>query len=791
MALRHPWANCNSCPLNSPDAVYVPSQTPHGLTPRLAVVGEAPGYQEAVYKRPFVGPSGKLLDQVLGHYGYKREEVMYTNVCLCRPEDNATPPKSAVNACRPRLIRELAKSGVSDIVALGGTAASVLVDGGGNISRLRVGPPKDVTTELTTQSEAHALRVIATWHPAYCLRNPDAFPTLVSDLGKLKDRNTSAWCPPEWRPVEDPDTTIQVLESLMGTKDCVVDIEVGIDKDESFDHPNEFDLLCIGIGYAPGRVVVLGQPGLADKRVLSQLRQFLRSTRIVAQNGKFDLAGLYPHLGGLEQWFDTMLASYTLDERPGHHSLGTLGIEKLGTPDWKFEIKKYIPKGGSYANVPKEILYRYCAYDVAVEWDLKEYFERRLEQESNSKDWPYPDRPYKSLRDVHDFLVKVSNQLMYPELNGIPVDREYNQQLTRSFLERLGKIEDRINLICETELNPRSPKQIREWLASKNVNVDSTNVDTLEPLLGRLSQKSRAYAFIETLLLHRRQQKLYGTYIKGIAKRTYRGRVYTTYLLHGSTSGRLASRNPNLQNIVRDKSIKRQFVVSKPENVFVHADFKQAEGRVVATLAKDEYLRGIFSDPTRDIFKELGKDLYNKTELTKDERVRVKAFFYGLAYGREAYSIAMEYGLSVRETQKYLDQFMQLLSATANWQRSVRSRVLSGSDLITPFGRRRRFWLITEENKKDVLNEALSFLPQSTSNDICLDAFVHLRPMLRGLGFVRLLIHDSITAECSREKATEVGDLLRQEMLAAGRRFTDYVPFSVDISTGSDWGALD
>jgi DNA polymerase I-like protein with 3'-5' exonuclease and polymerase domains len=676
-------------------------------------------------------------------------------------------------------------------VALGGTSASTLVDGGGNISRLRVGPPKAPVPQLLVGRTEAPPRVIPTWHPAYCLRNPDAFPTLVSDLGKLKDREQVAWSPPEWRSVDDPDTAIKVLQSLMGTSDCVVDIEVGIDKDESFDHPNEFDLLCIGIGYARGKVVVLGQPGLADGEVLVHLRKFLRSVNIVAQNGKFDLAGLYPHLGGLELGFDTMLASYVIDERPGGHGLGILGIEKLGTPEWKHEIKQYIPKKGNYADIPKEILYRYCAYDVAVEWDLKEYFERRLEEESNPKDWPYPDRPYRSPRDVHDMLVKISNQLMYPELNGITVDREYSKQLSGEFLERLGKIEERINLVCETELNPRSPKQIRKWLTTKNIHVDSTDVNTLEPLLDRLPPRSRARAFIETLLLHRRQQKLYSTYVKGIGQRTYRGRVYTTYLLHGSTSGRLASRNPNLQNIVRDKAIKRQFVVSKPENVFVYADFKQAEGRVIATLAQDDYLQSIFKDPTRDIFKELGKDLYGRTELSKDERVRVKAFFYGLSYGREAYSIATEYGLSVHETQRYLDKFMRLLRATAKWQGDVRARVLSGKDLVTPFGRRRHFWLITEENKKDVLNEALSFLPQSTANDICLDAFVHLRPLLRGLGFVRLLIHDSITVECGTDKVDKVSNLLREEMLAAGRRFTDYVPFSVDLSVGKHWGELD
>lgn len=270
----------------------------------------------------------------------------------------------------------------------------------------------------------------------------------------------------------------------------------------------------------------------------------------------------------------------------------------------------------------------------------------------------------------------------------------------------------------------------------------------------------------------------------------YRGRVYTTYLLHGTTSGRLASRNPNLQNIVRDKAIRRQFAVSKPENILIQADFKQAEGRVITTLAQDPYLRDIFSNPEVDMFNELSDQLYGKGRWGKEERVRTKAFFYGLSYGREAYSIALEYKMPVSEAERRLRDFMSLIPATAAWQQEVRERVLNGEDLVTPFGRRRRFWLITEQNQKDVLNEALSFLPQSTSSDICLSAFTRLRPMLRGLGFIRLTIHDALVVECPEQLRDRVAAVLVDEMEKAGRDYTDYVPFVTDVSFGKSWGDL-
>src|SRR5690349_1577809 len=106
---KAPGANCSECPLR--DERMAPSLIPEGR-PRLAVVGEAPGFQETVFKEPFRGPSGKLLDRVLEYYGYSRKEVLYTNVCLCRPPDNATPPAAAQAACRGRLVRELADSEV-------------------------------------------------------------------------------------------------------------------------------------------------------------------------------------------------------------------------------------------------------------------------------------------------------------------------------------------------------------------------------------------------------------------------------------------------------------------------------------------------------------------------------------------------------------------------------------------------------------------------------------------------------------------------------------------------------
>lgn len=797
---KHPLAQCEQCPLREGSA-YVPSTMPD--KPRLVIVGEAPGYYETTSGRPFTGPSGQLLDNVLSHYGYSRSEVMFTNVTSCRPEHNATPPKAAVVACRERLLAEITESGADSVVALGGTAAAALIDDPRTISSLRVGPPKTPTRGLATSSVE---RVVPTWHPAYCLRNADAFPSMVRDFGKLQGSKREPWKAPDWAYFEETPLALAAIEELRQFEHLVVDIEVGIEKDTEFDHPNNYDMLCVGIAYAKGKAVVIGEEPLKDMSVRVALQSLFAKAKLIAHNGKFDLAGLYPLLGPLKLWFDTMLASYCLDERPGNHGLKVRAVEDLGAPQYDLEIKKYVPKGGSYANIPRQLLYKYNAYDVACTFDLYEMFVPRLES-------------VPGLRSLHDFLVEASNELMFLELNGITVDRTYQNILRAEFAKRLEDIESKLDEIISDgvyegtlegevatagassptwikHINPRSPKQIKEYLTSQGIAVESTNQDTLERLVEFLQTKKGLKAdepiikFLTTLLIHRRQQKLSSTYVDGIRKRMYRGRVYTTYMLHGTTSGRLASRNPNLQNIVRDKSIRRQFSVAHPDNVFIQADFKQAEGRVITTLAQDEYLRNIFSNPAIDMFNELSDQLYGPGNWGKEERIRTKAFFYGIGYGREPYSIGLEYGMSPREAERRYQEFMDLIPAVAQWQQGVRRRVLAGEDLVTSFGRRRRFFLINDQNKKEVLNEALSFLPQSTSSDICLTAFIRLRPMLRGLGHIRLTIHDALVVECPEVRQVEVSRLLVAEMERAGREWTDYVPFTADVSFGKNWGDL-
>lgn len=298
------------------------------------------------------------------------------------------------------------------------------------------------------------------------------------------------------------------------------------------------------------------------------------------------------------------------------------------------------------------------------------------------------------------------------------------------------------------------------------------------------------------MLRHRTEAKLYGTYVKGIRKRLYRGRIYPSLLVHGTTSGRLASRNPNMFNIPRASVIRKQFVPAKPENVFVSVDYSQAELRVLTFLAQEEYFRGIFNTPDRDLFNELRPVLYGDVgnldaAALKELRIRIKAYVYGLAYGREEFSIAAEFGISVAEARRGMEAFFGVIPNIVAYQEQIKRSVLDGEDLVTPFNRHRRFWLITDQNKKDTLKEALSFMPQSTAADLTLNAFANLRPALKGRAFVRNLVYDNIMVECHEDIAEEVGKEIEAEMLhQADLLVNGYVKFATDVTIGKSWGEV-
>jgi len=554
--------------------------------------------------------------------------------------------------------------------------------------------------------------------------------------------------------------------------------------------------LCVGFAYAKGKVIVLSEEMCREKAVLERLGKLFRKNKLVAHMGKHDLKGLYSKIGPLEQFGDTLIASYCMNEYSGihkPHSLEYIGVEHFGTPDWKHALDPWNPRKYGYGAVPRDVLYKYNAYDCGVEWDVWEEYSRRLDEQG--------------LRKTHDFMVAASNELVFVELGGITVDREYLPQLAEDFEDRLGMLEIELNLRlkdgCNYDknggVNPRSPVQLKKAFKDLGASVGSTDVETCEFIIEKKGLDHPLGAFASKLLEHRGLTKDYGTYVKGIEKLIYRGRVYPNFLLHGTTSGRLSCRNPNLQNIPRKSSIRRLFKVAKDTNRFIQADYGQAELRILSWLSGDRYFTDIFNDTDRDIFDEISAALFpdipkattDPEEFKQLRAVKVKPYVYGLAYGRTEYGLAPDLGITIAEARELKEKFFELIPRIIEWQSWIKQEVASGRDLVSPFGRHRRFYLLTNENYDKTMREALAFLPSSTSSDVCLSAMVRIRRATKGYAWVRNIVHDSILVETDESSVPDIRALMEEEMLKAGRELVgDYVKFAVDTKVGMNWGEV-
>lgn len=532
-AAKHPLCNCAECPYY--EQPYVPSKLVKGA--EVIVVGEGPGEPEAQKGEPFVGASGALLRQVMAHVGLDEARVSLTNVVACRPPDNETPTKQSITCCAPRLRSEL--TGIPTIVPVGVTASSAVFGKKVGIKKERVGPPK-------TSKLYKGARVIPTFHPAACLRTADFFPSFLTDMGKITNLSPPTFVYPSYI-VVGPKKAAWVARELYKRYDSlVIDIETAFEKEGTFVQANHYELLCIGVAFSNDHVIIFDREACADDEFRVAFGELLENVAMTAHNGKFDVSGL-KRIGDGRLSFDTMLASYCLDERGGIHDLGHVASERLGAPDFKGAIKPYLDKNRSYANVPPHILHRYCAFDCGSTKQLEGVLRRELLEQG--------------LMGLHDYLIEASNVLMHIEMQGMGLDLDVLHEVD----EELKTEMDRLHAILVPWLSApnhlldkkKQPKKITagSWQQVQRAIKYSTGIFTastdrahIEELI---DQGVTADGNLQILLEFRKVQKLWATYVNGIKQRMYDSRIHSSFLLHGTVTGRLSSRNPNLHNIPR------------------------------------------------------------------------------------------------------------------------------------------------------------------------------------------------------------------------------------------------
>lgn len=773
-------ANCEGCPYGgktigsrgNPEASFV-------------IVGEAPGSKELATGRPFTGPSGIMLWGAFEKAGLPRPwengHVFITHAMACRPTE--TPPSNrAIQSCHTRLASEVGTRADKVILALGNSALRSLT-GRNNLK---------MTSERGKVIDSVFGRIIPTWHPASILRDPGKFKQLVADV----DYAVSLWNgkaakhPGEvkYRVVRDHSTALAFVEALRSAPLLAADIET------SGFNPRQDRILDLGICWEKNKVVIFPHQFVTPE-ILGPLFDDPNPTWIW-HNGKFDTGFL--HHAGLNARVDQdcMLMHYALDETKGTHDLKQLSADYLGAESYEDVVKQYAgPKSEGYSSVPKKILYPYLARDCDYTFQLYGELKKELDAQSGLR-----QLYERILLPASRFLQRVENHGFYIDRARLGVVRSELTEKRDTAAARLGVVADKhfdpALYAADTEakkipkeFNPASSKQLT-WLLFDRLRLRPTKkgvpLNTREDTLKLLPPND----VVEALLDFREAQKALSTYVDGILERIERdGRVHSTYLLHGTATGRLASRNPNLQNIPRSGLIKTMFA-AMPGRVLIEIDYDQAELRCLAHLSRDPFLMQCYQ-LGRKLHHEVAVEMYGEG-YDAHQYIRAKAVNFGIAYGRREHSLAREFDIPLTEAKDMVDAWFNRAPVAYAYLESCRRAPLEGKALVSVFGRQRRFHMVNEKNLNEVQNEASNFPISSMASDLLLSSAMICEPVFREEdAYIVNLVHDSmvIDAPDNPEVIERVITYGIQTMCSLPKKlFNSPVPFAADAKVGYNWG---
>lgn len=800
MKPKAPYALCEKCPFR--DRAFAKSVGPADA--KLAVVSRSPGRYEALNGKSFAGPSGKVLDHLLGLQGVKREEVLLTNVVLCQSDGQEPGFGMAQACCAPRLEAEI--KDVETIIAAGSEAAREFTDYGG------IGANRGFV------HERNGHRVIVTNNPAMVLRDDGVFPELVRDF-RLAINPLPQPKLPKVKWTEDIDEAREWIKEIESVLDQSQEILVSADIEGSY--PN---LACIGFATRPERAVVFGIPPCKELR--NEIGVLLEKPGVnyLWQFGKYDTKVLRRFGIGARVDEDTGLLSYALDERPGDpdsgaggHSLEWLLKDELGWPRYESSsVRDFKNRRGEWAGWPDELpskqlridLYDYNGKDTAGTLALYEVLKERAINDDVF------ERPYKSqLLPLNEALTQVE---LYGNLWDIDAACDI---LEEEVWPNLYKWREVLRTIAKNPtLNPNSPKQLKELLYDSwglQHNLDrprierkgkvSTDKQVREVIKrGEFSahkgvNRNGIQAFCENLDRWKELDKQRGQYLEGFsvhAAKSDDGRIYTTFKIHGTESGRLSSEKPNLQNVTRPKeglpNIRRVFVAD-PGCQFISADLSQAELRTIAVLSGDPELQGIYRDTNRSLHKEVAEQFYGK-DYTYEQYVYAKNINFGVAYWQSAYSFAQLYHMDEAEAQKFIDFWWSRFPRVYDWTKEIEKQVLTKGVIQSPFGHKRRFYVIPQDQSARIhtIKQGINFLPQNIAANITLYALTKLVSELDPeLAQIRITVHDSIVANAKHDVVEDTAKIMKEIMENAARESIGWdFPYLAEVSAGPTWGDL-
>lgn len=598
--------------------------------------------------------------------------------------------------------------------------------------------------------------------------------------------------------VNTPDVLNELVERLASAQ------VISFDTETTSTDQMRAELVGIALAVEPGKgyYIPIGHtagdgPQLPLSVVFEALQGPLTNPNIpkAGHNLKYDFVVLDRHgLRVQPLTFDTMIAEWLID--PASRNLGLKNLAWVRQGIKMIEIQELIGKGKkqiSMAEVPIARAADYAAADAEVVLRLMPELETELE-----------DRRAKALfQDMEMPLVSVLADM---EIAGVALDKDFLNQMSAELSARLEDIEAQIFEEAGAAFNLNSPQQLSETLFERlritppdrtqrtKSGYYSTSASVLETLRGK-------HIVVDWVLQYRELSKLKSTYLDALPLQINpeTGRVHTSYNQTGSVTGRIASSDPNLQNIPIRTDIGRQVrkaFVASPDHLLLAVDYSQIELRIVSHMANDRAMMDAFR-AGQDIHATTAAAIYSVPldAVNKDQRRRAKGVNFGLIYGMSAFGLTRYTDLTLAEAEDFMSAYFEQFPGVKNYLDGMRRLAAEQGYVETLLGRRRYFPGLKYQSDYNRRNreerEAINAPIQGTAADIMKLAMLRVPDALSEAGLsarMILQVHDELVLECPIDELDQTAALVQGVMENV---YKLNVPLLTEARSGMSWGQME